>query len=222
MGRPAVSYSDGHEKIHEITTGLITGSGLKELLDSVRDRLARHAITHTKEINAIIRDEIERIRDIPLMVEDLEEVLNTTGWIYTYEGQEDHRPIMRLGLNHGTISRALGDEQYLVEKGGGCVWVEGGLGNEASMHYTQYLQHLMSNDELLNDPSHAMPRMLEIFSTLVAHTSSLANSISPKYTVGIHQVGGEKKILGPIDVAPEIDAQVREYIDNLESRLNGA
>lgn len=58
-----VSYTDESKKIQKTSFGLITGAGRTNLLDSVKNRLAKQEITNTNQIFEIIKEERLNLRE---------------------------------------------------------------------------------------------------------------------------------------------------------------
>ena len=79
-------YRDDETKIRTTSVGLITGAGLCDLLDPVKDRMAVEEPPHTDAIRQVIREECReaqrRFANCP--DQRVQESLQTTGWMMTY------------------------------------------------------------------------------------------------------------------------------------------
>jgi len=87
------TYTDDADKIQETDIGIITGAGLVNLLDPVKERLAAIPVCHTDDIVKIIKDERERVRGMRWThPEVVERSLETTSWMFTYLGGKPYDP----------------------------------------------------------------------------------------------------------------------------------
>ena len=79
-------YRDDETKIRTTSVGLITGAGLCDLLDPVKDRMAADEPPHTDAMRQIIREECVRAQLHFANHPDkrVHEALQTTGWMLTY------------------------------------------------------------------------------------------------------------------------------------------
>ena len=99
-----VSYTDESEKIQKMSFGLITGAGRTNLLDSVKNRLAKQEITNTDQIFEIIKEERLNLLGRLLITEN---DIALTGWIYSYITTLNDAPKLRLDVVHPSLGEGL-------------------------------------------------------------------------------------------------------------------
>ena len=216
LGRPTISFKDGTEKIHETAIGLVTGSGWVELLDPVRKRLLNETLTHSNKILEIIKDEISAADEYYMYA--TEEIINSTGWIYTYASIEHNEPCIRLGLYHGSISRELTESQYLIPKGGACVWIDAQFSENSSIHYSRYLTDKLEAICKIKDIEKKFDSFIEQCTNLVSYASHRYDSVSAEFNIGLHFINGDKVIKGPFSVESGPSREIEEYISSLEQQ----
>jgi hypothetical protein len=84
-------FHDEGEKIQKTDIGLITGAGLINILDPVKKMLAhKEVVTHTRRIEALMRDTRNRFRDDHDWTDQphVIEALAHTCWLFTYFGSD--------------------------------------------------------------------------------------------------------------------------------------
>ena len=99
-----VSYTDESEKIQKTSFGLITGAGRTNLLDSVKNRLAKQEITNTDQIFEIIKEERLNLLGRLLITEN---DIALTGWVYSYLTILNDAPKLRLDVVHPSLGEGL-------------------------------------------------------------------------------------------------------------------
>ena len=93
------SFKDHDHKIINCKTGLVTGSGYTEALDSVKEELLRREINHTGEIEEIVNE--KAIPKIRLLNKNNPEVKNKTTFLVSYFTKTvDKQNILRLAFLH--------------------------------------------------------------------------------------------------------------------------
>lgn len=82
----ALRYRDDEIKLRRSLMGLITGAGLVDLLDNVKEHLGREEVLHTDRILEIVQEAREEADERWSGYPDshLDEALDTTGWMFTY------------------------------------------------------------------------------------------------------------------------------------------
>jgi len=99
-----VSYTDESEKIQKTSFGLITGAGRTNLLDSVKNRLAKQELTNTDQIFEIIKEErLNLLRRLLITENDIA----LTGWVYSYITILNDAPKLRLDMVHPSLGEGL-------------------------------------------------------------------------------------------------------------------
>lgn len=103
-----VRYHDDQEKIQYTSLGLITGAGLVQLLDRVKDTVRDTEIRHTDELVEVAEEAYDLIRDQFAGWKELEDWLRLTAWLVTYRAEVDNQTTVRLGVlrKAGDRSRA--------------------------------------------------------------------------------------------------------------------
>ena len=95
-------YRDDEEKIKPTKVGLITGAGLCDLLDPVKDRMREEEPSHTDAMRDLIRQECSRARARFGHHPDqrVRNSLNTSGWMLTYitNSTQYYAPGLRIAM----------------------------------------------------------------------------------------------------------------------------
>ncbi|MCX7109050.1 MAG: hypothetical protein NTX45_02760 [Proteobacteria bacterium] len=98
-GDTLVFDHDEAEKIINAGLGYISGSGIVELLNSVKVALVNTEITHTDEILDIIKSARECFRLMHYTnLEWAEKQIKKTGWNFTYITEENGQPTVRVAI----------------------------------------------------------------------------------------------------------------------------
>lgn len=100
-----IDFHDDSIKIQKTDSGLITGAGFVELLDSVKYALSKQTITSTNQIIRTIREETNRCytRYGDLIKQHVEK----TGWIFSYMTFDEGVPRLRLAISHAAIGEGV-------------------------------------------------------------------------------------------------------------------
>jgi hypothetical protein len=101
-------FRDEEEKIQRTNLGLVTGAGLKDLLDPVKEHLATdREINHTNQLEVMMREARDRFKSEEEYSDDrVAEALDTTCWLFSYYGFDPNAEparrqyVMRLALAH--------------------------------------------------------------------------------------------------------------------------
>jgi len=99
-----IRYTDESEKIQKTSFGLITGAGRTNLLDSVKNRLAKREIINTDQIFKIIKEERLNLLRRHLITES---DIALTGWVYSYITILNDAPKLRLDMVHPSLGEGL-------------------------------------------------------------------------------------------------------------------
>ena len=148
-GHTLIVDHDEAEKIINTGLGYVSGSGIVELLDFVKEALANTEITHTDQILAIVARERDRFRSVhSANPEWAEQQVKKTGWMFTYMTEADGEAALRVALVHGAWND---DEIGLLYKGTARVLVPiDGTAEEAQRLSDMLTQNLKTTDELPN------------------------------------------------------------------------
>jgi hypothetical protein len=183
IGSLKLGFEDDVEKIQKTSMGIITGAGLVNLLDSVKDRLTKQEITNSDEIIEIVKKE----REIWGLNPDF---ISKTGWLFSYMTLIDNSPKLRLDLVHPSLAE------------GSVRWEENKLAAIFPIEFTQDQADSLSKtvNELIKSSNefksaqesfqyHSI-MMREIIKTIQPDCPS----VSRCYQVGIHTVSGQVDI----------------------------
>jgi hypothetical protein len=103
-------FRDDAEKIRFTSAGIITGAGLCDLLDPVKERLANEEIRSTNRIIEIIREKREGLEGWHWLEDDrIREALNKTAWMLTYVNLDN--PVNPIQYNL-RMAVTIPDEDY--------------------------------------------------------------------------------------------------------------
>ena len=199
-----VDYSDDREKLQATSMGLISGAGLVNLLEPVKDRLEAEEIVHTEQIRDVIRAE-RRIAEArwPNADQRLRDGIAHTAWMLTYVNgdgaQSIHDVKLRLAVTLPHEDYALG----LTGPDSGTMIPPLGLtpAEEAELQE-------MCNDGLVpwnGEPGEMMDNVMQhavLIARVMQRASELSEMVAPSFQLGLHHVYGlvsSTTILSPPD-----------------------
>ena len=103
------TYYDDSEKIQKTRFGLITGAGNLSLLDSVKRRMLLNFIENTDDMLRIIHEERNHLKNkYKYSLEVFRNLIESTGWIFTYHTYIKEKPLLRLAVYHPTLDNGIG------------------------------------------------------------------------------------------------------------------
>ena len=190
-GQTMIVDHDEAEKIINAGIGYVSGSGIVELLDLVKEALADIEITHTDQIRAIISRERDRFRSVhSANPEWAEQQIKKTGWMFTYMTEAGGETVLRVALVHGAWND---DEIGLLYKGTAKVLVPvDGTAEEAQRLSDMLTQNLKTTDELPNlvaSISYHVPLLRVVFK----YASEICETASETFHVAVH--GSDSQML---------------------------
>lgn len=204
MGDKRVHVDDDKAKVHKWAHGLITGSGLTNLLDPVIDRVLEEAPLRTEEMGAIIDDEREMLRDALEERFDTEEVegwFYSTGWFVTYTTLVDGAPKVRIQVHHPSFEAAddnggalrMADQTVIV-------LVPATMGPEKQQEYSDRAVRLLRPLSDFESAQDHYQYHVMVCASLVASVAKETDSVSSKMLVGVH-------LLADVQLSDVMDAK---------------
>lgn len=192
IGDKLVIAHNKAEKIVSSGLGYVSGSGIVELLDFVKEAISNTEITHTDQILAIIASERERFRS--LHSDDSEWAglqVQKTGWLFTYNAEDGCNSTVRIALAHGAWDD---DKIHLLHKGAASVIVPiNGTGEESQRLSDILTQNLKTTDEL-PDFTENISYHVHYLQSLFKHVSETCESVSECFHIAVHKKDGDMLI----------------------------
>lgn len=179
-------YDDDTSKVQKTTMGLITGAGLCQLLDAVKQRLAVVEITSTNDILRIMREERERARGLWRNNSNLDTWLRQTGWIFSYFGLVSGKPLLRLGMFHPGLSET---EIGIAEIGKPLTIYPIELPQEIVEPLTKTVLAKMKVPTSESEVQASIEQNVIVIAQVISTLKPFCSSISNRLQVGIHRAG---------------------------------
>lgn len=187
-GNRFVFNNDEHEKIIDAGLGYVTGSGVIELLDNVKDSLANADITNTNQIMEIINREKERfLYSHWAGPEWAAEQIKKTGWMFTYSTKSDSQTAIRIGMVHGSWNDDL---IRLLHKGTAMVFVPIDGNGEESERLSEILTQSIKTTNVLTELTEIIPYHVRLLQPIFEHVSDICPSVSKAFHVAVHTNDG--------------------------------
>ncbi len=183
-------YRDDETKIRTTSVGLITGAGLCDLLDPVKDRMAVEEPPHTDAIRQVIREECReaqrRFANCP--DQRVQESLQTTGWMMTY--LTDTEQYFPAGLRVAIMGSADENNRFQLAPPGIPAYLPfSGITQE---QYDELLKMLKDElrpwkqaDESLSDN---VVHHVGIIARVIKRASEMSEMVSPTFQIGIQTI----------------------------------
>lgn len=187
-GEP-MRWRDGVEKITKTSLGLITGSGLVDLLDPVKARFQDTDVKHTDDVVRVIREEHERIKGRKWYGDTrVQESLKRICWMFTYFGMDDPANInldtvhLRLGIFHPEFST---EQRGLIPEGKAMVTMPDGSTEEECQAFSEAANAGLKTSDELPGLQESVEYHTKLIAYLVKRISAINEMVSPTFQVGV-------------------------------------
>jgi len=201
FGRPKQHHEDGHIKLYETGVGMITGSGWSQLLDRVKVRVMNENIEHTSDINNIIKNEQQAVKDIntyDLSCLELDENIASTGWFYSYCTFVNDQIKTRVSFVHGSEFNEREDNTVKsLHDGQAMIWVDGSVDPSVVKDYELLLNNFVSSSVVGATVSDSGVQLLNITQRLISNAADICDGVSKEFYYGF-QTSGDIHLDGPI------------------------
>ena len=186
-------YRDDAEKVRETDLGLITGAGLANILDPVKDALATndHGVRTTHDLEALMRNAREAYRDEvdwwnakPYLWEAFE----ITGWLFTYQGGDSPTAetcTLRLACASGSDGfrcRLIAPDQVYVS-------TPTGLAQEQVDAFRDWINEQLIPLASPSDFSANLNHHIGLIREVMKAVADLNDGVSAQFQVGVHTHG---------------------------------
>jgi len=195
-----VSYTDESEKIQKTSFGLITGAGRTDLLDAVKNRLAKQEITNTNQIFEAIKEERRSLLVRFLITEsDIE----LTGWVYSYSTVLNDAPKLRLDVVHPSLGEGL----VRWEENKAAIICPNETSKKEANKIVAILNKVIKPSTEFTTVEESYRYHGQIIGKLIGRIQPKYPSVSRRYQIGIHKLDGSMSIspIIKIDGSPEKD-----------------
>ena len=189
-------YDDNSQKVQRTSMGIITGAGFCPLLDSVKRRLATETVLSTDRIIAIVREERDAVRSTWSRYQKIGEWINQTGWIFTYNTQNEGQPLLRLAILHPRLGE---DIDIYQPRQPAVIWpVE--VGRELSESLSGVMRDRLGRVTDTQDLQNGIGAVSAVLGLFVTTLQPMCRSISSRFQVGAHyrQLTGVSEIVSPL------------------------
>lgn len=184
-------HEDDSEKIQRTMIGLITGVGIKRLLDAVKLRLAEQEIKHTDEILQIISEERQRYEEFRKINPSYKHLdSTTTGWIYTYMTPTQEGMRLRLAISHPSI----GDGLWIRQTNDPAIICPVEASKEQAEEIGEIMKECIKPFNDFSNIQESIKYHTKIIASLIQTMQPEFPSISQYFQIGIHTVEGGKGI----------------------------
>jgi hypothetical protein len=180
------TYRDDEAKIWDIDMGLITGAGLANLLDPVKERLDDDELGFLSNLSQTVKDEVARIRCEPWATKPrVKDAIETTAWMFSFVGvPEPKQPaVMRLGFT-------VPDQNYeiaCVQPNTGYLFPPTGTTVEQYREWTAFVSgRLKPFDDQQDTFGSHLAHHIKLIGEIIETVSDVNEGVSKSFQFGIH------------------------------------
>lgn len=185
------------DKIVNTGIGLMTGSGYVDLLNKVKTTVAESAINHTDQILSCILKERATIQEsIILNKRQKSELLNKTGWLFSYCTTVNNNPTLRIALYHPSISEVSFN---IIRNDTTKIIFPSDIDSNHANTYTDFMTSNMKSledGEFQDIISHNVNLVLELMNTI----SKISETVSNKCDIGLVFSNNDMKIANTVNI----------------------
>ena len=188
-------YRDDSNNIRNIDPGIISGAGLANLLDAVKDRLDDDELAVIDRIADLVRGEVAYARQRRYAKDPrVAEAIEMTAWMFTYVGAADPNDpstaVLRLALtvpsrDHWLASVAVND-----------VWLLPPTGTSQDQFWA-WKRRLQSNLQPMTTPDEFPDNLqhnVQLIGELIRDVSAVNQGVAGTFQVGVHIFPGPRLI----------------------------
>lgn len=198
----SVDWRDDEEKIQPTSMGLISGAGLINFLDPVKERLEQQEITNTDQIRDVIRAERHVVEQRwPNPSQRVRDGINHTAWMLSYiNGDASAKSIDDVRLR---LAVTLPHEDYtlaLVGADSGKMIPPSGLKPDdeeelRAMCHDGTTPWNGQDDALMDN----LTQHCILIAKVMRRASEISDMVAPTFQLGVHMLGlvGSSSIVGP-------------------------
>ncbi len=187
-------YRDDEEKIQTTDLGLVSGAGLCDLLDPVKERFAKERPSDTVLMRQIIREECQKAATKFAGYPDprVKQSINTTGWMLSYHTtSEQYFPA---GLRLAVMSNRMQGDTFGLVLPGTCSFLPFAGITEAQ--HDELLAIATDGPLRLWDPDTEpfqdnLVHHVALIGQVILRASQMSEMVSPMFQVGIHSAAHE-------------------------------
>ena len=203
-----IDHIDESEKITKTKQGLMTGAGNLALLDAVKDRLAETEVKDTNEIIKIIKEEQIFINKRTEFAEldSYKNIIEATGWIFTYITLKNKEPILRLAIYHPSIGSEIG----LYDENKPAAIFPAEASKQESEELGQALENIIKPFNEFKNFSASVQYHIQCIGSFIDFIKPKFPSISSLCQIGIHVIEG--KWISPI-IKPREETKLSITLD---------
>jgi len=193
-------HTDASQKIHRSGIGLVTGAGLVQLLDQVKDALKVNEVLHTDQIKRFVEEACQRVRRQFAYWGDIETWVRRTAWLVSYGTVEEGRYMVRLALLRAPERHKKVEIEILAPMHGICL-----LPPEVDDHADELCRRLTEDLHPISDfaspQEHFEYHRLLMLKCMAGFAQTL-EFVSQAMHLGIHTDSGQCEISERIDLGP--------------------
>lgn len=183
--------NESAEKIIDTGIGLITGSGYVTLLDRVKEKVSSNPISNTDQILSIIIGEREEIQGSFLLSDaQKSELLDKTGWLFSYRTMVADLAKLRVALFHPSISST---NLSIIEENTSKILFPSDMDEKLVSSYVERLNNeikLTSEGDIQEAISHNVSLVLNLIHSI----SQVSQTVSESCDIGLALENGENYI----------------------------
>lgn len=171
------------EKIVITDIGLITGSGYVELLNAVKKRVSSEEINHTDKIMEIIKGERDKIKQSTFYDdEQLNELINYSGWLFSYFTITENTQCLRIALYHPTVD----ENHFCIIRENSCKVIYPSDVDPANIaQYSDYFSANIGTLEKIPDINQNLSYNIKLILLLIDEISRISSTVSKTCDIGV-------------------------------------
>lgn len=184
--------SDNEQKIVRTPAGIVTGCGMVEMLNPVKDHLSAQGFATTDEVLELIQQTRNTYAKANATSPRLAADLAKTGWLFTYPATARGQAVTRAVFFHPSLST----ETFAVVSEGRVKCFPGGFSHEQAQEIEAQLQEVVTSSLNTNPYEQAKQVVIDSMRRLMAEVAETSISVSRVCDIAVINGEDVKMTLG--------------------------
>lgn len=173
--------NDNVQKIVRTPAGIVTGCGMVEMLNPVKDHLSAQGFATTDEVLELIQQTRNTYAKANATSPRLAADLSKTGWLFTYPATANGQAVTRAVFFHPSIST----ETFAVVGEGRVLCLPGGFSDEQADKVRHQLQGVVSSSLSASPYAQAKQEIIKYMRHLMSEVAETSLSVSSVCDVAV-------------------------------------
>lgn len=173
--------NDNAQKIVRTPAGIVTGCGMVEMLNPVKDHLSTQGFATTDEVLDLIQQTRKTYAKANATNPQLERHLARTSWLFTYSSTTNGQDVTRAVFFHPSLST----ETFAVVGEGRVKCFPGGFSHEQAQQVEAQLQAVVSSSLRAGPYAQAKQEIIKYMRHLMSEVAEICVSVSSVCDVAV-------------------------------------